>query len=232
MLYTRLVPIALLLGALAALAETPTAQPDSPPVVRRRLAPDIGLELHPSENETQGGAVVWRDDLNHVTKRWELPEARGFGEPCLMGSMPRRWVVMPYFVGGGTGAAEYRWVLIVVDEHRPTLFEMGLWAAYSVAKESYELRLSPDLEPSKSDPPAPAPRFRFVYATSAQDGNTILQGRLVLNRSADRKGWSLKPETGDDARALRALKDVPLTPAAQWASSIPESPEQKEPFHE
>ena len=139
----------------------------------------------------------------------------------MVGSFPGQLVVLTYYLGGGTGAAEYEWVLLDVEGSKPALQEMGLWKAVSSSRESYEFFLYPGLTlPAGKDGPGQF-RFGFVYVARRQNGTSALNGDLALFQAKGPKAeWMLRPVTADDAISCLALLDCPTEAVSHWAADV------------
>ncbi len=187
-----------------------------------RPSEDTTIGLVPSDSEGRGGVIRWTRARSTVA--WETSSvARSFGSPCLLGSFPDQLVVLPYYVGGGTGCAEYRWVLIHMQGQgrKPTLQEMGLWSALDVGKESYEFRVRPSLTLGAGKENAHRSRFEFLYVARCDNRLSVSEGHLLLCGPKGLKStWTLRPESLDDAISCLALLDCPIEAVSQWASGI------------
>jgi len=185
-----------------------------------RLSKDTTISLVPSDTEGRGGVIRWRRARNSVA--WETSYvARSFGSPCLLGSFPDQLVVLPYHVGGGTGSAEHRWVLIDMQGRKPTLQEMGLWMALSAAKESCKFRVYPTLTVGAGKENAGQSRFDFLYVARGDNRISLSEGQLLLSRPKGLKStWTLRPVLLNDAISCLALLDCPNEAVSRWASGI------------
>ncbi len=178
----------------------------------------VKVILTPSERESQPGGIQWiGTEGSTLLRTWSI--TRFFGRPCLLGSYPDQLVVLPYLVGGGTGAAEYDWVVISRLDGKPALREMGLWRYWSVSKDSYEFRLSPALAAVGAEVRQTA--IEFLYVARHEGEADIIEGTLLLCcPNAEGASWRLCPLRLEDALSCVALLDCRLDAARHWASGI------------
>ncbi|MBN1916645.1 MAG: hypothetical protein JW889_01945 [Verrucomicrobia bacterium] len=165
-----------------------------------RLNETTTLTLIESHHERDRGRL--RLVSSKYEKEWETGTSLWFGHPCIMGSYPEQYVIVPYITGHGTGVAEFDWVLVRLGE-KPVFEEMGLWRYWCVSRHSEEFRLTPLLTWGTGDG---EPCLEFSYETTREGVTRTISGVVIIRaqRGGDRP-FGLVPARRDDALACVEL---------------------------
>lgn len=178
-----------------------------------RITDEEVLSLEVSASESSPGVIRYIQSGRTISS-WNTGTTTGFGIPVVMGSYPDQVIVVPVFVGGGTGVGKYGWVSIVRTEGKPLWKDMGLWATWSSAKDHYDFSLSPHL----LGPNKPI-LFEFRYNQTKDDMTRVVGGRLALGLEG-KDGPSFSPYSLGDALSLVDLLDTPMEDVRSWAGAI------------
>ena len=172
----------------------------------------LSLEVAGSESST-GTIRLIRS--GQAVSSWSTGfPTRQFGMPLVIGPYPEQVIIVPFELGGGTGAGSYDWVSVRQAKGETFWKHMGLWAIWSHGKEEYDFSMSPYLLGSGRDL-----LFEFRYSQKTEEVTKVVEGRLSLEIRG-KNGPVLTPVTLQDAMSLVQLLDGPLDGVRGWAGSI------------
>ena len=179
---------------------------------------NVRLELPLYEN--QRGRIIVNIPAQK-TECFDLGMVRFFYHPYVfeVNSWESQWVVIPYYLGGGTGVGVYGWSLLTIKDNKPICKSMGL-ASYHVInmikKESYFFEVRPSLIKGGT---GKNPFFKFRFTKTVENRSEIIEGNLSLKvrYQDDIVEFLLMPTNFYDAENCITLLDSKVSEVRKWA---------------
>ena len=156
----------------------------------------------------------------------ELPGSGEIGMPVTFILGDKVFSYIPYYVGGGSGVSEYRWVGLYYSENGYKLLDLGFYK-YSISdcrgkSEEFLITATPELSSIE-------PIFKFEYRSSHCNSTCIYKGKFKLEVKSGL--LEIVPCDFDSRASLRDLSKLKSC-AGKWARKILKNEDNKGYNHE